>query len=326
MTAGPLAPHRDFDVLVVGELNPDLVLAVAGAPAFGQVETIVESATLALGSSNALFASASARLGLRTAFVGLVGDDPLGRFSLEALAARGVDVSGCRVDRSAPTGISVILARPEPLTGAPDRAILTALGTMDRLRAEDVDRGLLRRARHLHVGSFYLQRDLRAGLAGLFAEARAAGLTTSLDPNWDPEERWDGELGAALAETDLFLPNAEELRRIARADDVETAARVVASGVRAVAVKLGEAGGLAVRGTELVRVAPPPVWVVDTVGAGDAFDAGFVHGWLAGGPLAESLRLAVACGALSTTAAGGVDGQPDLATAMAAVGPEVARR
>ena len=84
---------RDIDVLVLGEINPDVVVrATDPTPSFGQVERFVDSIDLVIGSSSAIFACGAARLGLRTAFVGVVGDDPMGRFMLDALRARGVEI------------------------------------------------------------------------------------------------------------------------------------------------------------------------------------------------------------------------------------------
>jgi sugar/nucleoside kinase (ribokinase family) len=305
---------RDLDLLVLGELNPDVV--VAGAPerpAFGQAETLVEAITLTVGSSSAIAACGAARLGLRVAFVGVVGDDAAGRFMLETLAARDIDVSACRVDTARPTGASVILGR------GPDRAILTALGTIDALRADDVPAALLRRARHVHVGSLYLQSSLRPGLAEILATARAAGATVSLDPNWDPTGRW-APLDDLLAETDLLLPNGAELRALTGEDDLRSGARALAARGRdglGVVVKLGRDGAIAFQGPAEAATPALAVPVVDSTGAGDSFDAGFIAGTLAGWPLAACLDLAVACGSLSTTRLGGVDGQPTLAEAGA---------
>lgn len=310
-------PTRDVDVIVVGELNPDVIVAGAPArPTFGQVERIVDAVALTIGSSSAIFACGAARLGLRVAFVGIVGDDPFGRFMLEGLAAAGIDVTACLVDPARPTGASVILTR-----GA-DRAILTAFGTIDALRAEDVPEALLSRARHLHVGSLYLQTRLRPGLPGLLGRARAAGLSVSLDSNWDPSGRWD-RVDDLLARADVFLPNSAEVRRLSGLDDDVAAARELArrSGGRlALGVKRGAAGGIAILGDD-VAVAPGMAGpLVDTVGAGDSFDAGFVYGFLAGWPLEATLWLAVACGSLSTRRAGGTNGQPTLAEATVLLG------
>jgi sugar/nucleoside kinase (ribokinase family) len=87
---------KDFDLLVIGDINPDLILSAEDIePAFGQAEKLVESATLTIGSSSVIMACAAARLGLRTAFIGLVGDDVFGRFMLEAMQERGINTSAC---------------------------------------------------------------------------------------------------------------------------------------------------------------------------------------------------------------------------------------
>ena len=309
-------PPRDLDVVVAGELNPDIIIAGAPKrPAFGQVEATIDGITLTIGSSSAIFACGAARLGLRVAFVGIVGDDPFGRFMLDALADRGIDVAACQTDPTRPTGASAILVR------GVDRAILTAMGTIDLMRADDFPHELLLRARHLHVGSLYLQSGLRPGLPGLLERARSAGLSVSLDCNWDPSGRWDS-LDDLLARADIFLPNATEACRLAGLDEDLGAARELArraGGHLAVAVKRGAAGATAVRG-DIVEFAPAsPVRVVDTVGAGDSFDAGFVYGFLADWPLEATLRLAVACGSLSTLRAGGTDAQPTFVEAAAAI-------
>ncbi len=307
--------EREFDVLVLGEINPDVVVRAADPrPAFGQVERLVDSIDLVIGSSSAIFACGTARLGLRTAFVGVVGDDPFGRFMLEAMAARGVDVAACRVERAVPTGASVIL------TSGTDRAILTAMGTTPLLRDEDIPEGLIARARHLHVGSLFLLDALRPSLAARLAAARGQGLTTSADCNWDPRDTWDGGLWEILRETDVFLPNAAEATRIARTDDIEAAARaLVAAGPRVVAVKCGTDGAIAVeRDGTLTRVPSLAVNAVDTTGAGDCFDAGFICGFLAGRTVRECLALGVAAGSLSTLGIGGTAAQPTLPEAEAA--------
>jgi sugar/nucleoside kinase (ribokinase family) len=311
---------RRFDLVVVGELNPDVIVGDRHAvPVYGQVETLVDSIRLTLGSSSAIFACGAARLGLRTAFVGIVGADPFGRFVLDALRERGVDTSACRTDPVRPTGATVILSRGD------DRAILTAMGTIDVLRAEEVPRDLLAEARHLHVGSTYLQHALRPGLATLFADAHAAGLTVSFDCNWDPSGNWDGGIDALLSGADLFLPNGAEVRAIADIDDDRAAAAALirrsaagrASGDVTVAVKRGPDGGLAVREGVAVEASALSVDVLDTTGAGDSFDAGMVYGFLAGWSLEASLELAVACGSLSVRTIGGTEGQPTIAEARA---------
>jgi sugar/nucleoside kinase (ribokinase family) len=305
-------------VVVLGEANPDLVLRGAEpGVATGQREVLVDDASLTVGGSGSIFACGLARLGVPTTLCAVVGDDPFGRFMLGELSGRGVDVSAVieRVDE--PTGISVILS------SASDRGIYTAPGTTASLRASDIGDGLLEAARHVHVASFFLQHALRPDLPGLLARARAAGATTSLDPNWDPAERWDDGLLELLEHVDVFLPNEAEVTRIAGTGDVAAAASALAERGPLVVVKCGGDGALACRGG-IVTEAPPVggVEIVDTTGAGDAFDAGLVRATLEGWPLERALAFANACGALSCRAAGGVDGQPTLEEALALAGRE----
>jgi sugar/nucleoside kinase (ribokinase family) len=303
----------DFDLLVLGDCNPDLILRGDVEPAFGQTEKLVDEARLVIGGSGAIMACGAARLGLRTAFVGVVGDDVFGRFMLAALRERSVDTTGCLVDPNRPTGLSVILSHGE------DRAILTSPGTIGDLRGEVVDADLVRSARHVHVSSYYLQEGLQRDLPGLFLEAREAGTTTSIDPNWDPSEEWDSGLLSLLELTDCFFPNSAEARAITGVDDVDIAAEALAEHGTVVAVKFGQGGGLAMSGGEVVRSESIPANVVDTTGAGDSFDAGFLAGRLNGWPLDRCLALAVACGSLSTRAIGGSEAQPTMEEALGAL-------
>lgn len=307
------------DLLVLGDVNPDLILSGDVEPAFGQVERIVQDARLTVGGSGAIVACGAARLGLRTAICGVVGDDVFGRFMRDELERRGVGVDGLVVEPDRPTGVTVVLA------GSGDRAILTHMGTIGDLRIDRIGDARLDASRHVHVASYFLQDLLRPDLPALFERLRANGTTTSIDPNWDPTERWDAGLLELLALTDVFLPNAEEATRIAGVTDVEGAAAGLATRAGAVAVKAGPDGAVAATGDGLIRAPAARVEAIDTTGAGDAFDAGFLASRLAGDRLERSLAIANACGALSTRALGGLDAQPTMDEARALVVDEVDR-
>ncbi len=308
-----------FDLLVAGEINPDLILSGDVEPAFGQVEKLVDSAALTIGSSSVIFACGAARLGLKVAFIGKCGDDVFGRFMLDEMSKRGVEIGDVIQVPGGSTGLSVILNR-----GA-DRAILTHPGLIPALSAEDVPDTLLRQARHLHVASYFLQDALRPGLPRLFERARSLGLTTSLDTNYDPSEAWQGVFDL-LPLTDVFLPNEAEACSL-REENVESAAEKLSARVETLAIKLGAQGALGISHLPSgegvgVRVSSIPVKVIDTVGAGDSFDAGFIYGYLNGWSLEKSLRMATVCGALSTQAAGGTAAQPTLDQARARLTPD----
>jgi len=304
-----MTPKHAFDILLAGEINPDLILSGDVEPAFGQVEKLVDSAVLAVGSSSAIFACGAARLGLRVAFVGICGGDTFGRFMLAELNSRSVDTSSVLVRPGGQTGLSVILNR-----GA-DRAILTHPGLIAALTAADVTDDLLRRARHLHVASCFLQTALQPGLPDLFARAHAHGLSTSLDPNWDPSGEWR-RFDELLRRVDVFLPNENEAFALTGTKKLESATQHLSESCKVVAIKLGADGAIARCGGETAHALALKVDVVDTVGAGDTFDAGFLYGFLNSWRLEKSLRLAVACGSLSTRRAGGTAAQPALEEAM----------
>jgi sugar/nucleoside kinase (ribokinase family) len=318
-----VGPERDIDILVIGEINPDFVISDPDpVPVFDEVERIVRSITMTVGSSSAIFACGAARLEVRVAFFGVVGDDPFGHFMLDAMRARGIDVSACVVDPTQSTGATVIL------TSGRDRAILTEMGAIGAMDVDAIPRPLLDRSRHIHSGCFYLQNTSRERLPGFFATARALGISCSFDTNWDPTGRWDGGVGAMLGACDVFFPNAAEARRIAHLDDVEEAARALArlgaagrtDGGPVVAVKLGAEGALACRAAgPLVRVPAMTVEPIDTTGAGDSFNAGFLAAWLDGTDLQECLRWGAVCGAVSTQGLGGIDAQPTLPEVRAAL-------
>jgi len=296
---GARGPARSR-VVVVGEINPDLILQGYDTfPAAGK-EVLVDDFVMVLGSASAICAMGLARLGDPVAFIGKVGDDPWGEFCVETMAAAGIDVGGVIRDASLKTGVTVSITSPR------DRALVSYMGATGTLGAADVPDRALAGARHLHVSSFFLQDRLRPGLRRLFARARAAGLSTSLDPGFDPSERWSEDLRGTLAEVDLFFPNEVELRGITGADSVPDALRRLAGGRARTVAKLGARGAATLADDGRVLQAPSfSLEPVDTTGAGDSFNAGFLHAWLAGRPLEECLRWGVACGSLSTRGLGG---------------------
>lgn len=300
------APPPDaLDVLAVGELNPDLILAriAADAPRLG-TEQEAAAFRLALGSSTAICTVGLQRLGLRAALVAKLGADDFGRFCERAIEREGIETRYLQRDPALSTGLTVALAY------AHDRLLVTHPGAMVALAVDAVPDEALRRARHLHVSSFFLQRALQPGLAGLFERARARGLSTSLDTGWDPADRWDLErLAPALRHVDVFLPNRAELAALSgRRDLAAGAAWALERGVGRVAVKLGAEGGASFGADGSETHGGYAVDAVDTTGAGDSFDAGYLFGFLRGAPERDRLRLGNACGALTAAALGGTGG------------------
>jgi sugar/nucleoside kinase (ribokinase family) len=290
-----------FDVTIAGELNLDLILYGLPQELPPERELLAERMMLTLGSSSAIVAHNLAALGCRVGFVSRIGDDPLGQIAVERLAASGVDISKVRRVSDKQTGLTVILQR-ELL-----RNILTYPGTIFDLTLADLDFDYLTDAGHFHLSSLYLQRGLTAHVGELFRKLKAAGLTISLDTNDDPDDRWGGGLMDLLQYVDVFLPNSREARKIAGADNLDTAVARLAEVVPLLVVKMGEDGALAQRGQE--RVTSPAVKgkFVDPVGAGDSFDAGFLSQYVRGADLVTCLAWGNLAGALSTTKPGGTE-------------------
>jgi sugar/nucleoside kinase (ribokinase family) len=300
-----------FDLLVVGDANPDVLLSgVPAVPPYGQAETLVGSGVLALGGSAAIVAHGAARLGLSTALAAVVGRDAAGDFVLDTLSSAGVDIGAVVRHAELPTALTVCLGGP-----GGDRAILTAAGCLAAFDPRE-----LPEARHVHAASYFLQPALAARLPELFRAVRAARATCSLDTNHDPAGAW--RLAPGLLEVcDYILPNEAEALALAGTPTVDQAmAAFVEAGVTPV-VKRGRHGATARRGTETHTAHVTPLEPVDTVGAGDSFDAGFLAALLNGEDLDQALAVGCACGALSTKAVGGTAAQPswDEATAYAAL-------
>jgi sugar/nucleoside kinase (ribokinase family) len=286
-------------ILVAGELNVDLVLQnYQSFPALGR-EVLVEDVSLTLGSASAICAAGLAKLGEQVVFAGKLGADAWGDLCIETLRKLGVDCSLVMRDQAIKTGITV------SVTSAKDRALITCLGSIAELRADDIRDSDLQGCDHLHVSSFFLQQALRPRVKSLLARAHTFGATTSLDPGFDPTEKWGADLIDALTEVDVFLPNEVELEGITGERNPSEALQALENGRTLTVAKLGGDGCMTLKNGRIEGVPPFRVSPVDTTGAGDSFNAGFLHSWLGGADLSDALRFASACGAISTLGLGG---------------------
>jgi sugar/nucleoside kinase (ribokinase family) len=297
-----------FDVTIAGELNLDLILYGLPEQLAPERELLADRMMLTLGSSSAIVAHNLAALGSRVGFQSRIGDDSLGQIALERLRQGGVDVSQVRIAAGAiTTGLTVILHHEAW------RNILTYSGTIAETSWQDLDLDYLADSRHFHFSSYYLQRALRPRVGELFQRLKANGLTISLDTNDDPDDRWDGDLKDVLRHVDVFLPNEREACKAAGTDNMEAAIRKLSEWVPLVVVKLGRKGAMAQRGGERFVSPSREVETVDTVGAGDSFDAGFLHQFVRGVDLQTCLASGNLAGALSTTRPGGTEAFRDAA-------------
>ncbi len=294
-----------LDIAIAGEINLDLILYGLPEQMPTERELLATGFTITLGSSSAILAHNLAVLGSRVGFVTKVGQDSFGTLAMERLLESGVDLA--HVAHGAKSGVTLILPH------GPQRHILTYPGTISELRFEDLDLDYLASARHFHLSSLFLQRELLPDVPELFRRMKSAGLTTSLDTNDDPDDRWGGVLEEIFPHLNILLPNEHEAIRISQADDVETALSRLAQKVETVVVKMGASGAIAIRDGRRFSAPGVPVTIVDPVGAGDSFDAGFLHQFLRQADLTTCLAYGNLCGAFSTTECGGTEAFRDRA-------------
>lgn len=293
-------PEKKFDVCVIGELNVDIILNdIGNLPQVGK-EIIAGYMEVTLGSSSAIFASNLSALGTNVAFIGKIGEDNFARVVIDSLNARNVDTS--RIIRSATlnTGATIVLVYGQ------DRANITYPGAMCDFKIGDIDFTFLSTARHMHFATCFMQPGIKNDLPLLFSRARESGLTTSLDAQWDPDEKWDLPLDKLLPHIDIFLPNMQEFKYLTRSNSLGEGIEKIRDHSNLIVVKNGSDGAYGWDGTRIVH---QPAFinnnVIDTVGAGDSFDAGFIRDFIRGEPFLKCLETGALAGALNTTMAGG---------------------
>ena len=295
-----------FDVSVIGELNLDLILYGLPPELVLEREHLAKDLSITLGSSSAIFAHNLALLGNKVGFSSCIGSDPLGEICLKRLGESGVDLTRIRRLAGKITGLTVILPQRK------QRFILTYPGTMYEMTNRELDMGYLLRAKHLHLSSYFLQKGMRPHLIEIYRKAKEAGLSTSLDTNDDPEDRWSGDIQLLLKYVDILLPNEREACKLAQVDDAEKAAQILSQKVPILVIKRGAQGAIAWKGKEKYSGFAPVVDMADPVGAGDSFDAGFIHQYIRGVKLEDCLKFANIIGALSVTRAGGTEAFRDV--------------
>ena len=291
---------KKFDVLVAGELNIDLILD--GLQQFPEVgkEILADKMIYTLGSSSAIFAANLSALGISVNYCGCIGNDDFGKKIIADLNAKGVSTGNVILSKTADTGITVVLNVMQ------NRAMVTYPGAMNELTEQDVTDEMLMNAKHLHVSSVFIQPSLKRGLSKLFKRAKKFGLTTSLDPQWDPSEQWQADWKNLLPNIDVFLPNIEELKNITKKSSITKAVNSIKHLANIIVVKNSVEGATAFYKDEVIEQAAfTNHKFFDAIGAGDSFDAGFIRQFLRDKSLKECARFGAVCGAINTTSYGG---------------------
>jgi sugar/nucleoside kinase (ribokinase family) len=284
---------------LIGNFCIDLIIrGVPHMPAWGQ-EVAGNDYMLVSSGQTTYSAFALRALGAPVSVIGCVGDDAWGRRIRGDLEARAVDTACLETVAGGRTALSVAVARPDG-----ERAFVSDFACLNSADEGVIERGWAQVERAEVVcllGVFSWPGLSLTRTAALFRRARQAGKPTMLDTGWDPGG-WgpttQAGLRALLAETTIFMPNMEEARAITGSGDPQEAAgRLSSLGPGLVVVKLGSEGSLAVAEGRVVRQQAVAVDVVDTVGAGDVFNAGFLHARQGGESLESCMRFAAATAA-----------------------------
>lgn len=290
-----------FDIIALGELNVDLILnQIEGFPEVGK-EKFAHQMTLTLGSSTAIFAANAAALGVKVAFCGMIGKDSFGDLVEQSLRAKKVDTGYLiRTDKYA-TGATICMNYDE------DRANLTYQGAMDAMGLSDINPDIFRNTKHIHISSVFMQSALKRDLMQILRLARENGVTTSLDTQWDPTEKWDLDYREVLPLISVFMPNEKELCALTRSKTVDEAVEKILPYINAAVIKQGSRGSLLLTkdGVRHQQTAMLNTQVVDAIGAGDSFNSGFIAQFVQGASLTDCQRYGNMTGAINTTAAGG---------------------
>jgi sugar/nucleoside kinase (ribokinase family) len=296
------APKK-WDVITVGDVFLDLVMTGFRTwPQPGE-EAFAKELRREVGGGAAITACGLSRLERSTALLAMVGQDA--SYLVQRLSEFAVSPELLLVNQQDATGLTVSVST------AQDRAFFTYAGANRELQSllltNPSARQTLANARHVHL-ALPAQPAL---ISTLSKTLRGAGVTLSLDVGWQPE--WLGNRRSlhTLHDIDLFMPNEREAELMTKQSEPEAMLRAFAkAGLHGVALKLGARGSMLLWEGEIYRCPPMAVKARDTTGAGDCFDAGFIHAWRAGGAPLEWLRSGNVCGALSTEQLGGVEGFP----------------
>ena len=289
--------------LVIGDLNVDVIISgMTEFPELGR-EILCKDIKTLLGGSASIFACRLAQLGGRVDIIGKIGKDENGKIVLNTLKSNGVGVDKVIIDENIKTGVTVSLTYPK------NKALITFLGSIGALDPSDIQLDNLGEYDHLHVSSIYLQPKLLSELPNIFAEAKKQGLITSLDPQCDPQGKYE-KIWSILKHIDIFLPNDREATEITKLANPLEALKKLGSKVKTVVIKCGSQGSIGIMEKELVKSEAFKVKAVDTTGAGDSFDAGFIYYFVhKNKSFRESVRFANAVGALTCLYIGGAEGK-----------------
>ncbi len=292
--------NKKYDVLVVGELNVDLILYDIKKNIKLGKEIFANDMVLTLGSSSAILANNLSVWGVKVAFLGKIGKDVFSEIILKTLQKSKVDTKHIIVSEQSKTGATIALSYGN------ERAMVTYPGAMSELSNKDISDEILMQAKHLHVSSIFMQETLLKDIIQLFNRAKKLGLTTSLDTQWDPFEKWQVNLNKLLPFVDIFLPNKEEFLEITQSDTIEKGYEKIKKYANIVVIK-DSINGSYLYSKNCQKHQPAFIMneIIDAIGAGDSYNAGFLKEFIKGSDLETCMFEGTLSGAINTQGEGG---------------------
>lgn len=295
---------KKWDVYVYGDVNIDLVIpGVDKFPLPGQ-EDVVDIMDTFVGGGAAVFTLGIGKLGLNPVFQGTIGNDCYGDFIKSEFKSKNIDNALLTVSPDNKTGISI------SFTNEKDRSFLTYRGTNDEIDIRKIGLEQVKKSRHIHMTSYMGSKNHKAYLDVLKAIKKNGDTTVSLDVGWDDSGEWYKGIYDLFPYIDVLFMNETEAVHYSGAATAEEAIRDFGKTCPLVVAKLGKKGSIALRDGKQYEAKAFKVEAIDTTGAGDSFNAGFIYGFLKGEAVDVCLRYGNGCGALSVTALGGNTGFP----------------
>lgn len=298
---------KKYDVVNIADIFADVVITAPEQNRFGQVETLADGYETEVGGSGPIFASQFAKLGGRVAVLTVIGSDMLGDFVLDRMKQSGIDTTFVRrsTRHKTPLGLNISVKG--------DRSMMTVLGTLMEITPDLLEGVDLEEVRHWHIAGYFLLPDLFHFWPGFLKRLKAKGITTSLDTNWSPEGNWE-QVIEILPLIDIFLPNEQEAMAITGTTDHRQAGAQLAKSCGMTVIKRGADGASVFTGGMEFSTAVSDHWkgevkLVDTTGAGDSFDGGFLFEWLSGSSMERCLKTGILCGTSCVQGTGGLQTQ-----------------
>lgn len=298
---------KKYDAVVIGDANIDLVVVGCNEmPAPGE-EVFVDQMQVHVGGGAALFTLSLAKLGLKVAFNGVLGKDGDGQYILDEFKKYGVDTQYIRMSERHHTGVSIAL-NPDK-----DRSFITYMGTNKEIDLQQLDMRSVDLGRHVHLTGYRGRRNHEDFLATVI-KLKSMGVTLSCDVGWDDTGEWYEGIYELMRTIDVFFMNESEALHYTRCSNEADGIALLRQHSSHFVMKLSSKGALACIDGKVTYRSGFKVDAVDTTGAGDAFNAGYMFGFLSNKPVDECLLYGNACGAFSVTNYGGSTGIPDIRT------------